>query len=305
VWACCDGKSTLDDIVRELAGIFAVEPATIEGDVHAAVTELAALGLVVTDEHYQALDRISTLDHRCHRLDGHRYLSFTPCGCGPDLDREAWAATVALDVGDVRLGARCPTDDLAADVRDHLADLVVDDDRVDASFSIQVRADDRFALYENDALLGELTRERLLAWVDARVRQWGPAPDGGLRIEALALEGPNGAALLPILSGGVTAAEDRARRRDEHLRTSPVVVDLDARSVGGRPLRGIVVEGDGTARIEGLVAFRALLPKVSLRGDEDLDRVTDQLTAVTREVAVVTAARDDLHDTAAALVRAR
>ena len=47
IWECCDGATTVDDMVRQLAVTHAADAAEIAGDVRRTVAKLAELGLVV------------------------------------------------------------------------------------------------------------------------------------------------------------------------------------------------------------------------------------------------------------------
>ena len=47
VWQRCDGTTTVDDMVRELAGAYLADPALLREDVRQTVRKLAELGLVV------------------------------------------------------------------------------------------------------------------------------------------------------------------------------------------------------------------------------------------------------------------
>jgi hypothetical protein len=47
IWECCDGATTVDDMVRQLTVTHAADAAEIAGDVRRTVAKLAELGLVV------------------------------------------------------------------------------------------------------------------------------------------------------------------------------------------------------------------------------------------------------------------
>lgn len=46
VWALCDGRRELEEIVTEVAGLASLGPETVRGDVEAAVAKLRELGLL-------------------------------------------------------------------------------------------------------------------------------------------------------------------------------------------------------------------------------------------------------------------
>lgn len=50
IWECCDGTTTVDDMVRELTAEHPDDAAVIEEDVHQTVRKLVELGLVADAE---------------------------------------------------------------------------------------------------------------------------------------------------------------------------------------------------------------------------------------------------------------
>ena len=47
IWECCDGATTVDDMVRQLTAAHSADAAEIAEDVRRTVAKLAELGLVV------------------------------------------------------------------------------------------------------------------------------------------------------------------------------------------------------------------------------------------------------------------
>ena len=354
VWACLDGATPLGSVVDELALTFAMDPAAIEPDVLAVIAQFEQMGLVEIDGPADELTELAAdpasrlgaptplspcIGRNLVELDGGRYIMLPPSSCQDGLDRRGWRPTLAIAVGDHRIGIRGNSAATDTVLRHVFARHVVDDPRVAPNYSVVVVDDatiepgsthPRSGLYEGNQWLATSTEP--MAIVEALARRISasvPSHPSWTCVDALAVVGDTGAVLLPWHQG--TMAERvvaLGERPGWMLHPAPVWVDvargqviiepadldLDLSAVGGPvhrqpseplPLTGIVTQGPTTARLDPPDAVIALVPWLVVAPADDVDAVLDTLAELTAGVPVLSAPFDDVGDVAAALIRSR
>jgi hypothetical protein len=317
----CDGHTTVDAIATQLAAAFDVGASTIVGDVERGLASLQSVGLVrrASDPDFPAPAVPPVVDGP----SSGRYPAVVPCSCGTGIEAMPWAPTFSVAVGDIRVGVRANdgrTDERARAALAAVTDEPIRDDP-DAPPKLSLALGDgaatapvvRTGLFEDQQWLAMSPDDDwLLRWLVQRVAGWRALGADEVRLGALALVGPQGAALLPYTRGGDNQYVTQSANGDLELHLAPVFVDTKTGSLRSRSRSGtatpvvvVLAMGAATKRLDRDDALVPLLSMADVRPGDDLDAVADGLDRLARTVPTIEAAPTDIAAVAAALVRRR
>jgi hypothetical protein len=236
VWLACDGTTTVDGIVADLAERFGIAPPArrdVRTQVRDVVEELVTLRLVdVPGRPPPATSPCDSAATRRRGAGGLAYLLVPESPCRARLDEAGWDAVVGVEVGDLRLGVHTDTVETAAWVRQVVGPRAVDDPSAPPNVRVErgSRPDGsgstgrRPGVYDGHRWVGGAGDDDGLArLVRARLGAQLPlGPDAGeqVRLGMEAVLGPEGVVLRRWYAGP-------PREGDAVVLPPPVVIDTD------------------------------------------------------------------------------
>jgi hypothetical protein len=231
VWSGCDGVDDLDTLVARLATEFDVDPDSLRGDVHRAVTELEAADLVGIGPESAVAPRLEPA------------AACSGCGPGPDFERHV---LVTVDGGVLAVGA---DDQFAPALARSLADRVVgvvEEPEVRAAYGVVLPfapggpVTEVARLYRGPDVLARSRRAESV--VRALLSQLGAhaLPPGHALLEAVAVGRAGAVVLVPVPRRPVAFERAAARFGLAVADSSLVTVEeASGRAVVGAPWLGV------------------------------------------------------------------